>query len=482
MKDDAELLRSYTAEHSEAAFTELVHRHIDLVYGAALRRTSGDRHLAADVAQQVFTRLARDARQLSRHPVLCAWLHTATRNAALNLVISEQRRRTREREAGALEVAFQTQASPEWERMQPLLDAAIDELQEPDRVAVILRFLERRSFAQIGAVLRVTEDAARMRTDRALDKLRLVLARRGITSTAAALAAIVASQPLTSAPAGLAATLAPLALSAASAGAGLVAFLSSLMTSKIIATAALSGALAFAAGGYLGLNHASQAPLPPAPELPQHSQTIAALRNQVAQLRADRDQLSTANSKLTAELRATRTTPKSVAAAPQQARSISTEQSGIRQRAVLNNLRQLASAVDQFSLENKRPPTSLDELVGEKKYIRQLSPVDGENYSGVSLLSGQMMTVMTAEGISITYDPSGVNTTKVPPAPPNPARERARELARSLTLAVEKAQAAYQAANGRPAATPEALLPYFATPQEGADFVEALEAQKENRR
>ena len=172
MNDDAALLRRYAEEGSEAAFAELVHRHVDLVYGAALRRTGGDAHRAHDVAQQVFITLARDARKLSRHAVLAAWLHTATRNAALNLMISEQRRQTREAEAVALEAAANTGADPEWDRLRPLLDTAIDELPEADRAAVVLRFLEKRPFAEVGSLLQVSEDAARMRTDRALDKLR----------------------------------------------------------------------------------------------------------------------------------------------------------------------------------------------------------------------------------------------------------------------------------------------------------------------
>ena len=97
MNDDAALLRRYAEEGSQDAFAELVRCHVDLVYGAALRRTHDDPHRAAEVAQQVFTRLARDARKLSRHTALVAWLHTATRNAALNLMISEQRRQSRER-------------------------------------------------------------------------------------------------------------------------------------------------------------------------------------------------------------------------------------------------------------------------------------------------------------------------------------------------------------------------------------------------
>ena len=175
------MLRRYAEEGSQPDFTEVVRRHVDLVYGAALRRTGGDPHRAAEVAQQVFTALARDARKLSRHPMLPAWLHTATRNAALNLMISEQRRLARETAALALESAGAAgRADPEWSRLQPLLDGAIDELPETDRTAVILRFLEHRPFAEIGAALKVSEDAARVRTDRALDKLRAALARHGI--------------------------------------------------------------------------------------------------------------------------------------------------------------------------------------------------------------------------------------------------------------------------------------------------------------
>ena len=231
MNDDAVLLRRYAEEGSESAFTELVRRHVDLVYGAALRRTNGDTHHAADVAQQVFTALARNARKLADHAVLGAWLHTATRNAALNLMISEKRRQARELQAFALDPATAAggaEAPPAWDQVRPVLDAAIDDLPEADRAAVVLRFLERRAFAEIARALRVSEDAARMRTERALDKLRTALARRGITSTAAALGAVVSTQSLISAPAGLAAALAAQSLATAGASAGAFATLTSL--------------------------------------------------------------------------------------------------------------------------------------------------------------------------------------------------------------------------------------------------------------
>lgn len=398
--DDADLLRRYAAG-SEPAFTALVHRHVDLVYHAALRRTHGDAHLAADIAQQVFTALARDAAKLSRHAVLSAWLHAATRNAALNAVISAQRRQAREHAAATLAVHDAPALDSEWQRLRPVLDAALDELSEPDRAVVILRHLEHRPFAQVAAALRVTEDAARLRTDRALEKLRVALARRGITSTAAALGAVVSAQPLVSAPAGLAPTLAHTAL-AAGATTALVPFLAALMTPKIITTALVTGAVAFAAGGYLGLNHASHAPLPPAPELPQHTQTIASLRQQVAQLKADRAQFEAANAKLAVDLRDARS--RSAASTPKPAvlPSTSPEAAAI-ERAILNNLRQLAAAIDQFYLENKRPPTSLAEIVGENNYIKRLVPVAGETYAGLSMLTGQVMTVTTSSGQTVVY-------------------------------------------------------------------------------
>src|SRR4051812_21841300 len=99
MKDDAGLLVHYTSNHSENAFAEFVARHFDLVYSAALRLLNGDSHRAQDVAQQVFTELARQSHRLKNHPVLVGWLYTTTRLMALRTLRSEQRRKTREQEA-----------------------------------------------------------------------------------------------------------------------------------------------------------------------------------------------------------------------------------------------------------------------------------------------------------------------------------------------------------------------------------------------
>lgn len=215
MTDDSELLRCYAEDRDDGAFAELVRRHLSLVYHAALRQCGGDTHRAEDVAQTVFTDLARKAEKLARRPVLAGWLHTSTRYAAAQAVRTEVRRQAREQEAYAMnDVLSRSDAThttdpsgSEWERVRPVIDEALHALGERDREAVLLRFFEGRAFAEIGAKLAVSEDAARMRVERALEKLRDTLGRRGVTSTALALGGALATQAGAAVPAELAATL-----------------------------------------------------------------------------------------------------------------------------------------------------------------------------------------------------------------------------------------------------------------------------------
>ena len=166
MKDDATLLHRYVASHDEAAFAEFVQRRIGLVYSAALRQLAGDDHLARDAAQLVFIDAARKARALARHPLLTGWLYPATHHAAAKLVRGEQRRRFHENKVHTMNAPLvETAAAPDWERLRPLLDAALQELGEADRSAILLRFFENHSFGVVGRQLRLSEDAARKRVD-----------------------------------------------------------------------------------------------------------------------------------------------------------------------------------------------------------------------------------------------------------------------------------------------------------------------------
>src|SRR4051812_30163799 len=221
MNDDADLLRRYAEEGSEDAFAELVRRHVNLVYSVALRQVNGDAHLAADATQVVFTDLARKAATLTGHHVLAGWLFTSARFAAAKLVRGEQRRHAREQEAQLMQELFRDDptAQLEWERVRPVLNDVIGELGETDREAILLRFFEGRDFASVGAKLRLTDNAARMRVDRALDKLRGLLERRGVSSTTAALATVLGNQAVIAAPVGLAATITGASLAGGLAGA-----------------------------------------------------------------------------------------------------------------------------------------------------------------------------------------------------------------------------------------------------------------------
>jgi len=479
MNDDAALLRRYAEEGREPAFTELVRRHVDLVYGAALRRTGGDAHRAAEVAQRVFTTLARDARKLARHPQLAAWLHTATRNAALNLMISEKRRQARETAALALEsVGGGGAAGPAWEQLQPLLDAAIDELPETDRAAVVLRFLERRPFAEIGAALKVSEDAARVRTDRALEKLRVILGRHGVTSTGTALGVVMSAQPTVAAPAGLAAALALNSFAAGTAGVSAAASVS-FMSAKLITTVAVSALIAFGLGAYVGTHREN----PDQTALPeqgtsQPAQASAAMRRENQRLTDEVSALQADIARLNAAAETDRAT---AAVAAQRIAALTKAVSkspniGVPvyelQGAILNNLRQISAARKQYELELGHPAKSLSELVGPKGYLRTVRTVGGEDYTDLPMAGTEVLSVTTPDGVNVIFDPTGATTTK-PEIPPEVAREQ------KIQASVSKAVDAYRMAHGGAMPPNEAaLVSYFATPQEGADFVELMEAKK----
>jgi len=241
MTDDAELLRRYADDRSEEAFTELVGRHLSLVYHAAFRRTA-QAQLAEEASQQVFVALARNAAALSRHTALVGWLYTTTRFA-----VAEQRRQRREHEAYVMQNTFYPPVA-DWNQIRPVLDEVLERLSSRERSAVLLRHFEGRSFAEVGAALRLTEEAARKRVVRGVEKLRSLLARRGITSTSAALAVMLSSQADLAAPAGLASTVAGAALAGGGiAGStttlGLIGFMSITKTTIAAIAIALAAAI-----------------------------------------------------------------------------------------------------------------------------------------------------------------------------------------------------------------------------------------------
>ena len=207
---DSELLRRYAREKSDAAFAALVARHVNMVYSAALRKI-GNPAAAQEITQAVFIILAQKANRLLPHPALSGWLYQTTRLTAANFQRTEIRRTRREQEAYMQSLSRRTE--PElWTQIMPLLEDAMGDLGEKDRNALALRFFEGKTFQEIGTAFRVSENAARKRTDYALEKLRAYFFKRGVTSTTGSIAAAMSANSVHAAPAMLAKTAAAMAL------------------------------------------------------------------------------------------------------------------------------------------------------------------------------------------------------------------------------------------------------------------------------
>jgi RNA polymerase sigma factor (sigma-70 family) len=197
--DDSALLREYAANASGDAFAVLVARHINLVYSVAFRQ-AGQAHEAQEITQAVFIILARKAGQLRHDRALASWLFQTTRLTANNFLRSERRRLIREQEA-FMQSTLNESGNEVWPAIAPLLDTAVAGLSEKDRRAILLRFYEGRNMLEVGAALGASEDAAKKRVQRAVEKLRGFFARRGVVVPAAVLSAAISANSVQAAPA-----------------------------------------------------------------------------------------------------------------------------------------------------------------------------------------------------------------------------------------------------------------------------------------
>ncbi len=243
MKTDSQLFAEYVHQGSEAAFRELVERHIDLVHSAALRESRGDGSVAEDITQAVFTEMARCATKLVSHPAFSGWLYTCVRRMTANAMRAEQRRKDREQKAFAMNELLATEPGDQlWQQVRPVLDDAMHELDQEDRTAVVLRFFEERSLKEVGAALGLNENAARMRIERSLEKLHGLLSRKGINSSASTLATVLVAGAALKAPSALASSVATAAMTAVPAVAN-----SSMLTAAKLLTVTRTKAVVVAA-------------------------------------------------------------------------------------------------------------------------------------------------------------------------------------------------------------------------------------------
>ena len=208
-ESDVQLLRDYAEDGNEAAFRELVTRHTDLVYSAALRQVFSP-DLAGDIIQSVFTDLARKAKpvaeKLQDKGSLAGWLHRGTRYAALSQLRDTRCRLANERQAME-QLLTNSESAPDWEHIRPVLDEALDSLGEEDREALLLRYFKNHDFRAVGLALGVSDDAAQKRVSRAVEGLREFFVKRGVTVGASGLVVLISANAVQAAPAGLAVTI-----------------------------------------------------------------------------------------------------------------------------------------------------------------------------------------------------------------------------------------------------------------------------------
>ena len=203
--DDSALLRRYVETRSDECFAALVARHVNLVYSVAMRCV-GDPHQAEEIAQAVFILLANQAATLRHDKALSSWLFQTTRLTASNSIRSETRRHRRELEAH-MQSQLNQPGDDLWQRIAPLLDDAVADLNDADRRAILLRFYEGRSLREVGAALDASDDAAQKRFTRAVERLREFFAKRGVTVGASGLTLVVSANAVHAAPVGLAVTI-----------------------------------------------------------------------------------------------------------------------------------------------------------------------------------------------------------------------------------------------------------------------------------
>ena len=249
---DMELVQDYNRKGSEAAFSELVERHVSLVYSAALRHV-GIAANAKEITQAVFVIFARKAHSLRPDTVLEGWLYETTRLTSSSFLRGERRRRWREQEAYMQSNNQETNNVSVWNQLAPLLDEAISRLGKKDREALLLRFFKEKNLGEVAVALNVTETAAQSRVHRALEKLRKFFAKRGVVSTTAIIAGAISANSVQAAPVALAKSATFMAIAKGGTVSGstliLVKGVLNLMTlAKVKTTAVIGTAIILAAG------------------------------------------------------------------------------------------------------------------------------------------------------------------------------------------------------------------------------------------
>jgi RNA polymerase sigma factor (sigma-70 family) len=300
MISDLDLLRQFARENSQDAFSEIVRRHLNLVYSAALRQVRSPQ-LAEEIAQSVFADLARDAGKISGTGVssvnlLTPWLYAVTRRTAIDVIRKESRRQLREQIA--YEMNTMNATANDWTQIAPLLDDAMAALDETDRAAILLRYFENKNLREVGASLKISDDAAQKRVSRAVEKLGEFFSKQNVTIGAGGLVVLISANAVQSAPVTLFTTISAAAIAGTAVHTSTLIAATKTIAMTTLQKITITAALVAAAGA--GIFEARQAA-----QLREQNQTLqqqqVPLADQIQQLQRERDDATNQLAGLVAE-------------------------------------------------------------------------------------------------------------------------------------------------------------------------------------
>ncbi|MGA2442104.1 MAG: sigma-70 family RNA polymerase sigma factor, partial [Tepidisphaeraceae bacterium] len=200
LRSDADLLGEYVQRGCREALGELIRRYTDLVYSAA-RRQMRDAHLAEDVAQTVFILLSQNAGKIRQPARLVGWLYQTTYFTAVNALKIQRRRRRHEKAHAAQEQTMTSSPEPDrWDEIAPVLEDAMTQLDRSSRDMLLMRYFQDKTVPQVASEMGLSVDAAQKRLSRALEKLRGLLGRRGVSVSAAAATAVLLNRSVEATP------------------------------------------------------------------------------------------------------------------------------------------------------------------------------------------------------------------------------------------------------------------------------------------
>ena len=167
-----------------AAFADLVERYRHRLVGI-MNHLIGNAYEAEDLAQEVFLRVYRTRHKYTPKAKFSTWLFTIANNLALNAIRDRQRRQAiplDARDSGphglwptdpmAADRGAPPTANLQQQELAAVIRAALDELNERQRVAVVLNKFEDMNYADIADVMGLTAKAVKSLLSRARAKLR----------------------------------------------------------------------------------------------------------------------------------------------------------------------------------------------------------------------------------------------------------------------------------------------------------------------